>query len=58
MTAAAARLPKDAYFAVGHEGQTLTIIPSLDLVIVRHGLSIYIDAWNQAEFVADIIDAL
>lgn len=57
-SAAVARVPKDAFFAVGHEGQTLTVIPSLDLVIVRLGLSIYIDAWNQAEFVADIVDAL
>jgi CubicO group peptidase (beta-lactamase class C family) len=55
---AAARLPPDAFFAIGHEGQTLTVVPSLDLVIVRHGVSIYIDAWNQAQFVADIIDAL
>ncbi len=55
---AAARIPSDAFFAVGHEGQTLTVIPSLELVIVRHGLSIYIDAWNQAEFVAEVIDAV
>jgi CubicO group peptidase (beta-lactamase class C family) len=55
---AAARLPEDAYFSIGHEGQTLTVVPSRDLVIVRHGLSIYIDAWNQAELVTDIIDAL
>ena len=52
------RVVLNAYFSIGHEGQTLTIVPSLDLVIVRHGLSIYIDAWNQAEFVADIIAAL
>lgn len=50
---AAARLPPDAYFAIGHEGQTLTIIPSRRLVIVRLGLSIYIDAWNHAQFIAD-----
>lgn len=55
---AAKRLPADAYFTVGHEGQTLTVIPSLDLVVVRHGQAIYIDAWNQAEFIANILDAL
>lgn len=55
-TSAAARIPDDAYFAVGHEGQTLTVVPSRGLVIVRLGLSIYIDAWNQAAFVSDVLD--
>ena len=57
-TSAAARLPEDAFFALGHEGQTLTIIPSLQLVVVRLGLSIYVDAWNHAEFVANLIEAV
>lgn len=57
-TAAAGRLPRDAFFAVGHEGQVLTVIPSRRLVIVRLGLSIYIDAWNHASFLSEILDAL
>lgn len=57
-TNAAARIPRDAFFAVGHEGQTLTVIPSQRLVVVRLGLSIHIDAWNQAEFIAELLDAL
>ena len=57
-TAAAARLPADTFFAIGHEAQTLTVIPSRRLVVVRLGMSIYIDAWNQAQFLAELLDAL
>ena len=57
-TPAAARIPRDAFFAVGHEGQVLTVIPSRRLVVVRLGLSIYIDAWNHALFLAELLDAL
>lgn len=57
-TPAAARIAPDAYFTIGHEGQTLTVIPSLQLVVVRLGLSIYIDAWNHAEFIAGLQDVI
>jgi CubicO group peptidase (beta-lactamase class C family) len=57
-TTAAARIPPDAFFAIGHEAQTLTIIPSRRLVVVRLGLSVYVDAWNQADFLAELLDAL
>ena len=30
-------VPNDAYFALGHHGQTLAVIPSLNLIIVRYG---------------------
>jgi CubicO group peptidase (beta-lactamase class C family) len=56
-TRSAADVPTDAFFAVGHEGQTLTVIPSYRLVVVRLGLSIHIDAWNHAAFLADVLDA-
>ncbi|MFN8063056.1 MAG: serine hydrolase [Vicinamibacterales bacterium] len=55
---AAASIAPDTYFAVGHEGQTLTIMPSKRLVVVRLGASVHIDAWNHAAFVAAIQEAL
>src|SRR5262249_39611111 len=36
-SAAAARIPPDAFFAIGHEGQIPTVIPSRRLVAVRLG---------------------
>ncbi|MEK7744660.1 MAG: serine hydrolase, partial [Elusimicrobiota bacterium] len=56
-SAAAGRVPKDALFALGHEGQTLAVIPSLGLVAVRMGLSVRIDAWDLAAFLADCVEA-
>ncbi|MCM2305278.1 MAG: beta-lactamase family protein [Elusimicrobia bacterium] len=57
-TAAADRIPADAFHALGHEGQCLTVIPSRRLVVVRLGLSIDIKAWDHAAFLAETLDAL
>jgi len=57
-TEAARCLPPDAFHALGHEGQTLTVIPSRRLVVVRLGLSVRIEAWNHAAFLADLLAAL
>lgn len=57
-TPAAARIPADAFHALGHEGQCLTVIPSRRLVVVRLGLSIDIKAWDHAAFLAEVLDAL
>lgn len=36
---AEAGLPSDTFFLQGHDGQTITVIPSLDLAVVRLGLT-------------------
>ncbi len=51
-------LPDDAFHAVGHEGQFLTIIPSQRLVIVRLGLARYPGAWEHDRFVRLVLRAV
>jgi CubicO group peptidase (beta-lactamase class C family) len=51
-------LPADAFHAAGHEGQFITMIPSAHLVVVRLGLTRYPNAWDQAGFVRDVLNAL
>lgn len=51
-------LPADAFHAVGHEGQFLTIIPSKSLVIVRLGLARYPRAWEHDRFVRLVLRAI
>jgi CubicO group peptidase (beta-lactamase class C family) len=52
------KVPPDMYSLRGFEGQYVAIIPSKKLVIVRLGLSAADKAWDQEQFIADIIEAL
>ena len=49
-----AKIPDDAFFARGHDGQSITVIPSKKLVIVRLGITRKREAFNLRKFVADI----
>ncbi len=51
-------VPTDAYYASGFEGQTVMVIPSLDMVIVRLGQTLDRGAWDIGEFAANVIDAI
>jgi CubicO group peptidase (beta-lactamase class C family) len=51
-------LPADAFHAIGHEGQFVTIVPSRRTVIVRLGLTRNAGAWAHDEFVSRVLGAL
>lgn len=51
-------LPKDAYFAMGHNGQLVGIFPSQNAVIVRLGWSTGDAKFDTAKHFAAILDAL
>ncbi|MFO0700248.1 MAG: serine hydrolase [Nitrospira sp.] len=51
-------LPQDAFHAVGHEGQFITVIPSHALVVVRLGMSRYMSAWQHDIFLSKLLLAV
>jgi CubicO group peptidase (beta-lactamase class C family) len=53
-----APLPPDAFHAIGHAGQFVTMIPSANLVVVRMGLTRYPGAWDHTAFVRDVLMAI
>ncbi|WP_322087035.1 serine hydrolase [Burkholderia sp. BCC1999] len=54
----AVAMPADAFHAVGHEGQFVSVVPSRQLVVVRFGLSRPESAWNHEAFLARVLDAV
>lgn len=50
--------PQDAFMALGFEGQSVTVIPSKELVVVRLGCTPNEDHFNRNEFVKKIVATL
>ncbi len=52
-------LPQDLYACRGHEGQTVTIIPSRGMVVVRLGFTVDSGRnWDAREFLLKILEAI
>ncbi|NKN36187.1 serine hydrolase [Agrobacterium sp. a22-2] len=51
-------LPGDTYWAQGHDGQSIAIVPSERLVVVRLGLTPYSVGYRPQPLVKAVIDAL
>ena len=49
-------LPADAFWASGFSGQSVFIIPSRELVVVRLGTTLD-DSWDKGQFVAEVLSA-
>jgi len=55
---AAAAIPQDDFYFLGHDGQMVAVIPSRETVIVRLGLTRRRGPFDHARLVRDVLDAL
>ncbi len=51
-------VPADAFHAVGHGAQYVTVIPSHALVVVRLGLALDHGSWDHEDFLHGVVTAL
>jgi CubicO group peptidase (beta-lactamase class C family) len=51
-------IPEDAYAARGHYGQSVVVIPSKQLVVVRMGQTFNPSAWDTETFLAELLSVL
>ncbi|WP_346292377.1 serine hydrolase [Sphaerothrix gracilis] len=52
------QMPADTFMACGYQGQILTLIPSLDLVVGRFGLSQLRGSWDHEWFIQQLVAAV
>jgi CubicO group peptidase (beta-lactamase class C family) len=52
------RAPRDLFYAAGHDGQFVFVVPSRDLVVVRLGLTPSDGRWSYEDFVVDVVAAM
>ena len=50
-------MPDDAYWLIGHDGQTIAVVPSANLVVVRLGLTPSDLDYHPERLVTAIADA-
>ena len=53
-----AGVPNDAYTSAGNKGQFVTVIPSLELVVVRTGVNPNGVRWSHNEFMSDLLQSI
>ncbi|KKX29278.1 serine hydrolase [Rhizobium sp. LC145] len=51
-------VPADTFFLQGHDGQTIAIIPSLDLAVIRLGLTPSWNGYDPDRLIAEVAKAL
>lgn len=52
------KVPADTLWVLGHDGQTIAIVPSLDLIVVRMGMTNPQDLYDREALLASIIATL
>ena len=51
-------VPADTFFLQGHDGQTIAIIPSLDMAVIRLGLTPRWNGYDADRLIAEVAKAL